>query len=155
MKREEMTTERADHTREEEPLRELTTDEAWALIQAQERRLRRIQYLSLGWWALFLIGGGIIYHSFPITLGIFLGGLIVVLNFFWLTRLVRRAFQKKEKPTKGFFVKFGLKFFLLLAIVAFVIYFTPVNPIAFLIGLSVSVCGIMLDGAIGVVKKIA
>ncbi len=132
----------------------LTPEEALALVREQERRLRRIQFVSLGLWVLFLIVGGILYHSLPVMLGLFLGGLIVVLNFYWLTRLVRRAFQERKKPTKIFFVKFGLKFFLLLAIVALVIYFTPVHPIAFLIGLSVSVFGIMGDGLIGVLKKL-
>ncbi len=140
--------------REEEAPRPLSREEAAALVRAQEERLRRIQFLGLGLWILFLAVGGAIFRTFPVILGIFLGGLIVVLNFFWLTRLIRRAFRDGGKPPKSFFVKFGLKFFLLLAIVAFVIYFTPVNPIAFLAGLSVSVFGIMADGVIGVSKKL-
>ncbi|MBW1660222.1 MAG: ATP synthase subunit I [Deltaproteobacteria bacterium] len=127
----------------------LTPEEALVLIREQERRLKRIQFVSLGLWLLLLVVGGILYHSLPVMLGLFLGGLIVVLNFYWLTRLVRRAFQERKKPTKSFFVKFGLKFFSLLAIVALVIYFTPVHPIAFLIGLSVSFFGITVDGLIG------
>ncbi|RTZ93676.1 MAG: hypothetical protein DSY91_01625 [Deltaproteobacteria bacterium] len=138
---------------EEEAPRVLLPEEALALVKVQEERLRRIQALGLGFWIFLMICGGVVYHTFPVMLGLFLGGGIVVLNFFWLTRLIRRAFQEKKKPPKSFFFKFGLKFFLLLAIVAFVIYFTPVNPIAFLAGLSVSVFGIMADGLIGVFKK--
>jgi hypothetical protein len=132
----------------------LSPEEAAVLIREQEQRLKRIQFLSLGLWLIFLIIGGVVFRTFAVFLGLFLGGLIVVLNFFWLTRLVRRAFLDRKKPSKIFFVKFGLKFFLLLAIVALVIYFTPVHPIAFLAGLSVSVFGIMLDGLMGVFKKL-
>lgn len=138
---------------EEEAPKVLLPEEALALIKVQERRLKRIQAIGLGFWALLLVLGGIFYHSFPVMLGLFLGGLIVVLNFFWLTRLIRRAFQDRTRPSKSFFVKFGLKFLLLLAIVAFVIYFTPVNPVAFLAGLSVSVFGITVEGLLGVFKK--
>ncbi len=138
---------------EAESPKPLPPEEALAMIKVQEQRLRRIQFLGIGYGVLFLGLGGFIFRSFPIILGIFLGALIVVANFFWLTRLVRRAFLTKKKPSKRFFVKFGLKFFLLLAIVTLVIYFTPVNPVAFLAGLSVSVFGIMTDGVIGVFKK--
>ena len=111
-------------------------------------RARRIQYLGIGYGILFLILGGIIFRSWTVVLGVFLGALIMVVDFFWLTRLVRQAFLMKGKPTGGFFLKFGLKFIFLLAIVALVIYFTPMNPIAFLVGLSVSVFGIVTDGII-------
>lgn len=133
--------------------KQLSPEEALAMIKVQEQRLRRIQFLGIGYGALFLVLGGFIFRSFPIILGIFLGALIVVANFFWLTRLVRRAFLTKKRPSKRFLVKFGLKFFLILAIVAVVVYFTPVNPVAFLVGLSVSVFGIMTDGIIGLFKK--
>lgn len=131
----------------------LSPEEALTMIEMQKKRLKRIQFLGIGYWILLLIVGWVAFRTFPIILGLFLGGGIVVLNFFWLTRLVRRAFVGKKRPTKMFFVKFGLKFFLILAIVAIVIYFIPVNPVAFLAGLSVSVFGIMTDGIIGLFKK--
>ena len=87
-------------------------------------------------------------------MGIFLGALIMVADFYWLTRLVHQAFLSEKKTPKIFFVKFGLKFIFLLAIVSLVIYFTPMNPIAFLVGLSVSVFGIVTEGIIGVFKKV-
>jgi len=133
--------------------RPLTPEETLSMIKVQEQRLWRIQTLGIVYGILFLILGGLIFRSFPVILGLILGSLIVVLNFFWLTRLVRHAFQEKKRSPKIFFVKFGLKFFLLLAIVGLVIYFTPVNPFAFLAGLSVSVFGIMTDGMIGMFKK--
>ncbi len=139
---------------EEEVPKVLSPEEASILVEAQQRRLKRIQILGMGFWVALLVLGRVVYHSLPVMLGLFLGGLIIVLNFYWLTRLIRRAFLERKKPPKSFFVKFGLKFFLLLAIVAFVIYFTPVNPIAFLAGLSVSVLGIMADGVIGMFKKL-
>jgi len=146
--------ERTDKEKTEDEIpRPLTPEEALSMIKVQEQRLRRIQILGIVYGILFLILGGLIFRSFPVILGLILGSLIVVLNFFWLTRLVRNAFQKKKRPPKIFFVKFGLKFFLLLAIVGLVIYFTPVNPFAFLAGLSVSVFGIMTDGMIGMFKK--
>lgn len=131
----------------------LIPEETLLMVNDQEGRLRRIQILGIVYGILFLILGGLIFRSFHVILGLILGSLIVVLNFFWLTRLVRNAFQKKKRPSKVFFVKFGLKFFLLLAIVGLVIYFTPVNPFAFLVGLSVSVFGIITDGVIGMLKK--
>ncbi len=139
---------------EEEAPKVLSPEEASILVAAQQRRLKRIQILGMAFWVALLVLGGMVYHSLPVMLGLFLGGLIIVLNFYWLTRLIRRAFLERKKPPKSFFVKFGLKVFLLLAIVAFVIYFTPVNPIAFLAGLSVSVLGIMADGVIGMFKKL-
>ncbi len=122
------------------------------MLRPHFNRVRRIQLISIGYGLLFLILGGIIFKSWPVLLGIFLGAFIMVVDFFWLTRLVYQAFLFGEKTPKLFFVKFGLKFIFLLAIVALVIYFTPMNPIAFLVGLSVSVFGIVTDGIIGVFK---
>ena len=128
------------------------TSEVQKSIEAHAKRVRRIQLLSIFYGIGFLLLGGLIYPSFPVVLGIFLGALIMVADFFWLARLVRQVFFIKGKTTAGFFLKFGLKFIFLLAIVALVIYFTPVNTIAFLVGLSVSVLGIITDGIIGVFR---
>jgi len=131
----------------------LNPEETAALLKQQTARLRRIQIVSLVCWGVFVAAAWGIFRKLPIVMGVFLGGLIVIINFYWLTRLVQQAFAEGNKPSKLFFVKFGLKFFLLLAIVAFVIYFTPVNPIGFLVGLSVSVAGVVTDGLIGVMEK--
>ncbi len=128
------------------------SEEALTSLRVQTSRVRRIQRLAMIYGALFLVAGGVVFRSFPVVLGIFLGALIMVADFFWLTRLVRQAFLSGTRPSKGFFLKFGLKFVFLLAIVALVIFFTPVNPVAFLVGLSVSVLGILTDGIIGVFK---
>ena len=131
----------------------LSPEETAVLMKQQAVRLKRIQVISLVFWGVLIAAAWGIFRKLPIVMGVFLGGLIVIINFYWLTRLVQQAFMGKNKPSKLFFVKFGLKFFLLLAIVAFVIYFTPVNPIGFLVGLSVSVAGVVVDGLIGVMEK--
>ena len=131
----------------------LSPEKAEVLMNQQAVRLKRIQAISLICWGILVVAAWGIFRKLPIVVGVFLGGLIVIINFYWLTRLVRQAFAGKKKPSKVFFVKFGLKFFLLLAIVAFVIYFTPVNPIGFLVGLSVSVAGVVVDGLIGMMEK--
>ena len=131
----------------------LNSEETAVLMKQQAMRLKRIQIISLVCWGVLVVISWGIFRKFPVVMGVFLGGLIVIINFYWLTRLVQQAFVGKNKPSKLFFVKFGLKFFLLLAIVAFVIYFTPVNPIGFLVGLSVSVAGVVVDGLIGVMEK--
>lgn len=141
-------------TEELEKPKPLSVEEAEVLMRQQAIRLRRIQVLSLVIWLILVALAWGIFKESAIVMGVFLGGLIVIINFYWLIRLVRRAFVGKKKPSKLFFVKFGLKFFLLLAIVAFVIYFTPVNPIGFLVGLSVSVSGVIADGLIGVIQKL-
>ena len=134
------------------PLPPLSREKRIEILRPHVSRVRRIQLLGIIYGILFCVLGGIIFKSRSVILGLFLGALIMVADFFWLTRLVYQAFLSGQKISKMFFLKFGLKFIFLLAIVSLVIYFTPVNPIAFLVGLSVSVLGIVTDGIIRVFK---
>jgi len=59
---------------DEEAPRVLLPEEALALVKVQEERLRRIQALGLGFWIFMMICGGVVYHTFPVMLGLFLGG---------------------------------------------------------------------------------
>jgi len=87
-----------------------------------------------------------LFHSLAITLGVLLGGLLTVINFYWLRRIIEKAFLKDQTRKNIFFVIYGLKFLLLLISVTLIIYIfqDKINIFAFLAGLSTVIFSIML-----------
>ncbi len=68
--------------------------------------------------------------------GATLGAGLMVLNAMALRRLGRRAFRTFKKPGAAVLL-FNLKMFLLIALVYVVIRYLPVNPVGFVIGISI------------------
>jgi hypothetical protein len=76
---------------------------------------------------------------------VLLGGFISIVNFYWMDRSLRSAFERNTGNIKGLVVG---KYFLRLALTAIVLYFLiaykTVNIIGLLIGLSVVMINIIV-----------
>jgi len=98
--------------------------------------------------------------SFPFAgrnflLGLLIGGLISIANFYWMGRDLRAAFRKLSDHLKIFVV---FKFYVRLAVTAVVLYLvitkTPANIFGLLIGLSIVIVNIVFSTVMEVQKKI-
>jgi hypothetical protein len=87
----------------------------------------------------------LIFSPIKFSLGVLLGGFISIVNFYWMDRSLRSAFEKNTGNIKGLVVG---KYFLRLALTAIVLYFLiaykTVNVIGLLIGLSVVMINIIV-----------
>ncbi|MBP1720741.1 MAG: putative rane protein [Deltaproteobacteria bacterium] len=116
-----------------------------------------LRKLELRNW--FLLGAMLLL-SFPFTgynflLGLFIGGLISIANFYWMGRDLRSAFQKLSDHLKVFVL---FKFYIRLGITAVVLYLiisrTPADIFGLLIGLSVVIVNIVFSTVMEYQKKI-
>ncbi len=96
----------------------------------------------------------LIFMSYRFTLGILLGGLISIINYYWLYQGLRKAFQRVTDRTKSAVV---LKYYIRLAVTAIVLFFvitrTPVDVIGLIIGLSTVVISIIFTTVLELSKK--
>jgi hypothetical protein len=116
-----------------------------------------LRKLELRNW--FLLGAMLLL-SFPFAgqnflLGLLIGGLISIGNFYWMGRDLRAAFQKLSDHLKVFVV---FKFYVRLAITAVLLYLvitkTPANIFGLLIGLSIVIVNIVFSTVMEYQKKI-
>ena len=96
----------------------------------------------------------LIFMSYKFTLGILLGGLISIINYYWLYQGLRKAFQRVTDRTKSTVV---FKYYIRLAITAIVLFFIitrmPVDVIGLIIGLSTVVISIIFTTVLELSKK--
>jgi hypothetical protein len=104
-------------------------------------RLRAMEVRSLQILALFLLGG-LGWRSWPVELGLVLGGGVAVLNFRWLRRIMERVVFDRQWH-HGVLALF--KFSLLVAVIFLILRFARVNAAAFAVGLSVLLPGILWE----------
>ena len=88
--------------------------------------------------------------DWKITLGVILGGVIVILNFKVLRKIVEGGLSG-ERISKSFFLKYTLKFLCLVAAVAGVALLLRgvINLVAFLVGLLTIFLAILAEGLKG------
>ena len=106
--------------------------------------VERIQWLIL---VIFTLGS-LAFWDWHVTLGVIIGGIIVILNFRALRMIFESGFSD-GKISGSVFVKYAVKFLALLAAVAGVVFLLHevVNLVAFFVGLltiflAISVVGI-------------
>jgi hypothetical protein len=96
----------------------------------------------------------LIFGTFKFALGVLLGGLISIINFYWMGRSLRGAFYKTGGSVRGNVV---FKYFIRLLLTAIVLYLLiskeVVNIIGLLIGLSVVVLTVVFTVIITYSKK--
>ena len=96
----------------------------------------------------------LILTPFKFALGVLLGGFISIINFYWMERGLRGLFTDTSKNVKG---PVMVKYYIRLALTAFILYFliayNTVNVIGLLIGLSVVVINIIIMTIIIISKK--
>jgi len=109
--------------------------------QRETQKLVSIEKRSAQFLILLLLAS-LWFQSGYISLGLILGGGVAILNFRWLWRIVEKVLFEQKK----FYGIQALIKFILLAIVVFLILrYIAVNPIAFIVGLSTLVAGILFE----------
>jgi hypothetical protein len=109
--------------------------------QRETQKLVTIEKRSAQFLILLLLAS-LWFQSGSVSLGLILGGGVAILNFRWLWRIVEKVLFEQKK----FYVIQALVKFILLAIVVFLILrYIAVNPIAFIVGLSTLVAGILFE----------
>jgi len=123
---------------------------------AGERLVRRIERTGVILLAAASLGAWVLYDA-RMALGVFLGGVIVILSFQVLKWQLRRAFLVPGRiPGKaGLFASYYLRFLATLFLVFVVMYYGWANPIAFVVGLSVVVLSIFLVGGLELLVLLA
>lgn len=114
---------------------------------AQELRLAAVERTE--WLILAILTlGSLVFWDWHVTLGVIIGGVIVILNFRALRMIFESGFSE-GKLSGSVFIKYAIKFLALLAAVAGVVFLLHgvVNLIAFFVGLltiflAISVVGI-------------
>jgi len=105
------------------------------------RKLLSIEKRSAQILGLFLLAS-LWFQSWPISLGLILGGGVALVNFRWLWRVMEKYLFENKKHY-GF--QFLLKFLALLGGLFLIIRFGKIDPPAFLVGLSTLVLGIFWE----------
>ena len=112
--------------------------------------------LEIGNWIILGISLVVssIFMPHIFTLGVLLGGLISIINFYWLYRSLRKAFHQVSDSTKSAVV---FKFYIRLAVTAIVLFFiitrTPADVIGLIIGLSIVIINIIFMTVLELLKK--
>lgn len=113
---------------------------------AKDQTQKRIEIANWIFLAALLIPS-LIFAPLRFTLGVLVGGLISIINFFWLGRSLRSAFKNLDAKgsVKG---PVMVKYYIRLAVTGVVLYFLLagdlVDVIGLLIGLSVVVINIII-----------
>ena len=115
-----------------------------------QRKLEILNWIILGLFVLI----SLLFWTFPFTLGILLGGLISIVNFFWLKRDLRAVFSNLTGRAKSaIMLRYYLRFFVSAVVIFFIISRTIVDVMGLLIGLSIVVINIVLTLLMGLSKK--
>lgn len=112
-----------------------------------DRLVKRIEISTCILWVIATGAAWVLFDA-SAALGVFFGGLIVILSFQVLKWQLRRAFMTPGRiPQKGrVFLSYYLRFLATLLSVFLVIHFGWADPIAFVVGLSVVVLSILVVG---------
>ncbi len=121
-----------------------------------------VKFITQTNWILFLVSSllALILAPQKVYLGVFLGGLIVTVNFHVLKNTVTKNINQKRVIEKGksligaFLVKYYLRFALTAVIIFLLIANRSVHPAGLLAGLSVVVASTFIAAAIELTKII-
>ena len=105
---------------------------------------------TFNWVVLFILGAvSGVFMEIQFTLGVILGGLIIIANFSLLHHTMRKAFSD-QSAMKGKKMALIAKFYFRLAIMGLIIYILItngwVNPLGLVVGLSIVVLSILNFG---------
>ena len=115
-----------------------------------QRKLENLNWIILGGFLLI----SLVFMRIPFTLGILLGGLISIVNFFWLKRDLRVVFGSLTGRAKAAIMfRYYIRFFVSAVVIYFIVTQTIVDVIGLLIGLSIVVINIVLTLLTGLSKK--
>jgi hypothetical protein len=115
-----------------------------------QQRLEIVNWVILG---VFVLASAVFFSS-KFTFGVFLGGLISIVNYHWLYRDIRKVFQNLNDRSKSrimfkYYIRFGVTAIALFFIVSSQI----VDVIGLLVGLSTVIINIVLTAVTALTKK--
>ena len=115
-----------------------------------QRKLEIFNLITLG----LLVLISLMFWTIPFTLGILLGGLISVINFFWLKRDLRMVFSNLTGRAKSAILfRYYIRFFVSAIIIFLIITRTSVDIVGLLLGLSIVIMNIILTLLMSLSKK--
>jgi chromate transport protein ChrA len=120
-----------------------------------QKRIELVNWVTL--CVCFILS--LIFFSYNFALGVLLGGLISIINFYWLSRNLVKLFRRlSDNSEPGKLRQFLLfRYYIRLAITGLVLYFVitklPVSVIGLVFGLSIVITGIVLTVIIENVKN--
>ena len=117
------------------------------MILQDEALLKRIEHCN---WVVFVLltSGCFVFLSPKFALGVSVGGLLAIANFFLMKRNLTRALDTRKGGRSRFFylLKYCLRFVALGSIIALLLIKGWVSPFGMVLGLSIIVIGIVLVG---------
>jgi hypothetical protein len=117
------------------------------MLIKDEALLKRIEQFN--WVLLALLAtGSFVFFSREFALGVLVGGILAIANFYLMKRSLLRALdpQRKGKTRFVYLLKYYLRFAALGLMIALLLIKGWVNPFGMLLGLSIIVLGIALVG---------
>jgi len=123
----------------------------WEKVYGDLRKLNWLIVLIMASTSYFLM-------SASITLGVILGGLIIIANFSVFQRTVRAAFSSEGRmkmTKKSIIVKYYLRLLVLGTIIYILIKYGRVDPVGLAFGLSTVVISILILGISRALKTIS
>jgi hypothetical protein len=117
------------------------------MLIKDEALLKRIEQFN--WVLLALLAtGSFVFFSHDFALGVLVGGILAIANFYLMKRSLLRALdpQRKGKTRFVYLLKYYLRFAALGLMIALLLIKGWVNPFGMLLGLSIIVLGIALVG---------
>jgi hypothetical protein len=117
------------------------------MILQDEALLTRIERFN---WVLLVLltSGGFAFFPPKFALGVFVGGMLAIANFFFMKRSLGKALDTRTGGSSRFFylLKYCLRFAALGCIIALLLIKGWVSPFGMALGLSIIVIGIVLVG---------
>jgi hypothetical protein len=115
-----------------------------------QRKLEIFNWIILS----LLVLISLLLWTIPFTLGILLGGLVSIINFFWLKRDLRVVFSNLTGRAKSVIMfRYYIRFFVSAVIIFFIITRTIVDVTGLLLGLSIVIINILLTLLVNLSKK--
>jgi hypothetical protein len=117
------------------------------MLIKDEALLKRIEQFN--WVLLALLAtGSFVFFSREFALGVLVGGILAIANFYLMKRSLLRALdpQRKGKTRFVYLLKYYLRFAALGLMIALLLIKGWVNPFGMLLGLSIIVLGIARVG---------
>jgi hypothetical protein len=119
------------------------------MLLQDEALLKRIEWLNLV-LLVVLSSGSFAFLSREFGLGVVLGGVLAIANFYLMKRNLLRALDPRRlaRSRLGYLFKYFLRFAALGLIIALLLIKGWANPFGILLGLSITVIGIAVVGFI-------
>jgi hypothetical protein len=115
-----------------------------------QRKLEITNWVVL---ALLLLGS-VVLQSFPFSLGVLLGGMISIVNFYWLHQDLRNTFQRLMDGSRtSILLKYCLRLALTAVLLYLIIAYRVADVLGLLLGLSIVIINIVFTVIMAFHKK--